>query len=50
MDGPEPEQAVVRAVGPVDSRVDVFLNVSSDHPDHDVDWWSPENVGRSLYS
>ena len=35
MDCPEPEQAVVGSVGPVDSRVDVFLNMSPGHPDHD---------------
>ena len=35
MNCPEPEQAVIGSVGPVDSRVDVFLNVSCGHRGHD---------------
>ena len=52
VDGPEPEQAVVGAVWPVDRLADVILNVTSDDGDpHDqCGGWSPESVWRSLCS
>ena len=53
VDGPEPEQAVVGAVWPVDRLADVILNVTSDDGDPDGQgggWCSPESVWRSLCS
>ena len=53
VDGPEPEQAVVWSVGPVDRLVDMILNVTSDDGDPHGQCggcWSPESVWRSLCS